>query len=433
MARYRSQRHLIVRLIAGMSILLLPLIVAACSGRTDAAVRFDGTMRDSAGVVLVENHGTPMWREGDVWTFTRRLRIGVADGDSTCMFGRLTGNVTLSDGRVVVGDAQYHNVRFFSPEGVHLSTQGREGAGPGEYGGFIDLLLGPGDTILAVDRRNRRANVVSPDGKWLGSFPTAPSKGYWIASWDDDETTSQIVSLMRPIRGEVAPEDNRFQLLIRRDFQGAFLDTLAWLPTTAFVTGEGDAQLVHLYRGESHYDLCDGMIVTGHSDEFRLVWQRPDGTVERIVKLDREPLAFTEEDQATLHRRIDAMAQETGVTREEAAEFKSRFRYESTYPAYRQLLCGPAGTLLVQRIRPLRELSEEELPSSWLWRVPLGADEWDVFDREGRYLGVAPLPIPPHRHAFTRDPSGAWLMSGLERGEFDVPYAGVWQIEGIKQ
>ncbi len=109
-------------------------------------------------------------------------------------------------------------------------------------------------------------------------------------------------------------------------------------------------------------------------------------------------------------------------------DLKSRIRFESTYPAYRRFVGGPAGTLLIQRIRPLRELSEREIE---IGSRPPGADEWDVFDREGRYLGSAPLPVPPHRHAFTRDSTGAWLMSGLELGELDVPYAAVWRIEGL--
>jgi hypothetical protein len=330
----------------------------------------------------------------------------------------------------VIGDALYHNVRFFSPEGVYLSTLGREGAGPGEYGGFIDLLLGRGDTILAVDTRNSRANVISPDGKWLGSFPSRPGDGFFVHDWDDDETTGQIVSAMRPLRAEAAPGDTRFNLLIRRDLQGAFLDTLARLPTNDFTTGEGGATISHFYRGEPDFDLCYGMLVTGHSDEYRLTWQRPDGTVERIATLDREPLALTDEDQATFLRSFDLMAQEAQMSYARVAERKSRIWFESTYPAYRRFVCGPAGTLLVQRIRPLRELSVGEIELNSL--AP-GADEWDVFDREGRYLGAAPLPIPPHRHAFTRDSTGAWLMFGLERGEFDVPHAAVWRIEGIGQ
>jgi hypothetical protein len=431
MARLRSHRHLAARLIVGLLILLLPLVVAACSGRTDAAVRWDGTMRDSAGIEVVENYGTPMWRAGDAWTFTQRLRIGVTEGDPNYMFGALTGLVVLSDGRVVTGDAQYHNVRFFSPEGVHLSTLGRAGSGPGEFSGFINLLLGPGDTILAIDRRNAQASRISPEGEWLGGFSTLPAGGYLIRSWDDDETTRQIVSLLRPLLDQVAPEDAGFDLVVERDLHGAFLDTLARIPTVQLVTGEGDNRLLHFYRGGPDYDLCDGMIVTGHSDEYRLVWQTLDGIVERIVTLNRDPLEFTDDDRETFLRRVDAVFQRTQVPLERAAEIKSRMRFESTYPAYSRFVCGPAGTLMVQRVRLLREVDETQLDDIELNERAPGADEWDVFDRQGRYLGVAPLPGPPHRHAFTQDTSGAWLMSTLERGELDVPYAAVWQIEGM--
>jgi hypothetical protein len=432
MPELQSHRPLVVRLIVGLSVLLFPLIVTACSGRTDAAVRWDGTMRDSAGIQVVQNHGTPMWREGDAWTFTQRLRIGVVEGDSNYMFGALTGLVVLSDGRVVAGDARYHNVRFFSPEGVHLSTLGREGSGPGEFSGFINLMLGPGDTILAIDGRNAQASRISPDGEWLGSFSTVPANGYWIVSWDDDETTREIVSLLRPVLDQVGPADAGFDLIVKRDLHGAFLDTLARVPTQRFFTGEGDNRLMHFYRGGPDHDLCDGRIVIGHSDEYRLVWQSLDGTVERVVTLDRERLEFTGEDEAALLRGFDAFAQQNQMPLERAAEIKSRMRFEKMYPAYSRFVCGPAGTLLVRRIRPVRELDEAQLLAN-LGTDPPGADEWDVFDREGRYLGVAPLPGPPHRHAFTQEASGAWLMSTLERDELDVPYAAVFRIEGIRQ
>ncbi len=414
-------------LVAALVWAMLPLFATGCA---DRAVTWDGTMRDSAGVMIVENRGTPMWGEGDAWRFTKVLRIGVADGDSAYMFGSLTGLVILSDGRIVIGDTQYHNVRFFSPEGVHLSTVGREGAGPGEFRGIIKLLLGPGDTIIAVDERTR-ANVISPDGTWLSSYPTIPSGGFWIRSWDDDETTRQIVSLLRPLTvvPGAAPKDTRFDFLILRDFHGAFLDTLARLPTTELVTGEGNARLFHLYRGAPDYDLCDGLVVTGHSDEYRLTWQRYDGTVLRVATLDREPLALTDEGQTIWLQRLDAVDQQLQIPQERSAEMKSRIRFESTYPAYRRFVCGPAGTLLVQRIRPLRELTEAQVENLDLSDQPPGADEWDVFNREGRYLGVAPLPVPPHRQAFTRDSTGAWLMLEVERGEFDVLYAAVWRIE----
>jgi hypothetical protein len=61
---------------------------------------------------------------------------------------------------------------------------------------------------------------------------------------------------------------------------------------------------------------------------------------------------------------------------------------------------------------------------------PIGG-VWDAFDKEGRYLGVAPLPAEPHRHAFTKLPSGDWLMMGIEQDDMDVQYVGIWKVEGI--
>jgi hypothetical protein len=77
-------------------------------------------------------------------------------------------------------------------------------------------------------------------------------------------------------------------------------------------------------------------------------------------------------------------------------------------------------------------MSEDELRRQGNSQRSPGSEVWDVFDREGRYLGVAPLPVPPHRHAFTQDTSGTWVMSGLERGELDVPYAAVWEMDRVR-
>ena len=33
---------------------------------------------------------------------------------------------------------------------------------------------------------------------------------------------------------------------------------------------------------------------------------------------------------------------------------------ENTYPAYRRFVCGPMATALVQHVRPLRDLTENE-------------------------------------------------------------------------
>ena len=219
-------------LLVGATSVLFPLVLQGCAERRGASARWNGTKRDSAGVAIIENRDTPLWGPGDAWTFTKVLRIGVADGDPAYMFGGVTGLVRLTDGRVVIGDGQNHTVRFFSPEGVLLATVGKGGAGPGEFSGFINLLLGPGDTILAVDYRNARGNIISPDGESVRSFPALPTGGFWTYDWDDDETTRTIVSFQRPLQGDAAPADARYDLVMRRDLTGAL-----------------SFRIIHFYRG----------------------------------------------------------------------------------------------------------------------------------------------------------------------------------------
>jgi len=388
---------------------------------------WQGTIRDSADVTIVENRDVPLWDAGDEWIFTKLVRIGEMEGDPRYQFGRVTGGVVLSDGRIIIADALSHNLRFFSPQGEHLFTTGREGSGPGEFAGVVNLYLGPGDTILAVDRQSQQASRIGPDGTWFGSFSTAPQDGFWPGRWEDDGTSGEIVSMLRPLRGEAAPADARFALVVRRDLHGAFLDTLARLPARQSTTVSGEDWLRHYYRGGSHYDLCAGMLVTGHSDEFRFVWRRPDGSVERIATLDREKMPLTAEDQRLFFRSMEADFAEVGRSTGEAAAIKSRVRFEDTYPAWRLFVCGPAGSILVQRNLTISETFPDVITSS---DDPHGG-RWDAFDREGRYLGLATLPAEPHRHAFVQLASGDWVMMGIEKNEMDVQFIGIWKVEGV--
>lgn len=79
-----------------------------------------------------------------------------------------TGALRLSDGTVVVADAQSRQVRNFSANGEHLRTVGGEGEGPGEFRSLIGLHRAVGDTVVAWDRTQRRATRIAPDGSVAG-------------------------------------------------------------------------------------------------------------------------------------------------------------------------------------------------------------------------------------------------------------------------
>ena len=130
----------------------------ACTVEVETATEWDGDLRDSAGIVIVENHGEPIWREEERWTLREILRIGAVTGEPAYQFGDISGLGVLSDGRLVVADALAQNLKFFAPDGAHITTVGEPGSGPGEYGNWLHVMVGPGDTVVVWDWTNMRAN-----------------------------------------------------------------------------------------------------------------------------------------------------------------------------------------------------------------------------------------------------------------------------------
>ena len=413
--------------------LMLCLICCERGQGGEDTILWDGTVRDSAGVTIVENHGAPMWGEDDAWAFTPVLSIGLSDDDPRYQFGSISSVAWLSDGTIAVADQMAHNVRFFSGDGTLLASVGREGSGPEEFRELYDLLVGPSDTVVALDGGPGRASRITSDGKWHGSFSIASQEGFMGWYWAEDVATGHLATLLEPMYGQLAPADGRFGFVVLRDIQGRSLDTIARVPAQAALTvGSGGAMLMHHYRGRGEFALCDGNAVVGHTDDLVFRWHRVDGTVIRIVTLERASTPITEVDQRVIFNAVDRIARERGISPAEAARAKASMRFEEHYPAWRKMVCGPAGTLLVQRPRPLRDLSEEEVTqlSPGGGDLP-GGDSWDVFEATGRYLGVVPLPAEPARHAFRQDAAGNWLMIGKTQDDFGVPYVGVWRMDGF--
>lgn len=82
-----------------------------------------------------------------------------------CMVGQ------LSDGRwVFSGAVGGGHLLVYEPTGQFLSSIGREGRGPGEFGGNLELAVSSGDTIHVIDHSNGRVVSVLPSGEPVGSF-----------------------------------------------------------------------------------------------------------------------------------------------------------------------------------------------------------------------------------------------------------------------
>ena len=128
-------------------------------GGASAGDDFPGvTVRDSAGIEIVENH-VPEWPAEQFWTLDPEPEIVLGGdeslepeaGDSTHLIWQVTGVARLADGRVAVLSEGNRTILLFEPSGRFSKSIGRGGRGPGEFSAPQHLQYLPPDTLAVWD------------------------------------------------------------------------------------------------------------------------------------------------------------------------------------------------------------------------------------------------------------------------------------------
>ncbi|MEX2610604.1 MAG: 6-bladed beta-propeller [Gemmatimonadota bacterium] len=147
----------------GSIILTLVAAGAACGG--EAAQEGHWSVRDSAGVTIIETADLARLDTLAVVPATDAVRIGLADGDAPYLFTGIAGLTRLADGRIVVADARTEEIRFFDAAGTFLTKAGGGGSGPGEFREIVLLRRFAGDSLLVVDQLGRRITILDSSGQ----------------------------------------------------------------------------------------------------------------------------------------------------------------------------------------------------------------------------------------------------------------------------
>ena len=132
-----------------------------------------------------------------------------------------------------------------------------------------------------------------------------------------------------------------------------------------------------------------------------------------------EPLRIDGGEQAACMDLLDKVWDKwENMSPERRSIVKSTIHFEDHYPAYRRFRHGPSGTLWIQQIRLTSDLTAEEVEAErGVFPWPYGANSWDVFDAEGRYLGVVGIPGELGLPLFYGD-----RLYGIWRDEMDVQH-----------
>lgn len=403
-------------------LLMLGALAAACGDRPDSRAGFAGTVRDSAGVQIVENTSTGTWGQDGGWATEQILSIGEAAGDPEYQFGQVVGVDALSDGRILVMDGQAQRLQVYGPDGTYRRTIGGPGSGPGEFSpGVNGVFVGRGDTILVTDMGNQRVVLVPPDGEPT-SFPMRMEDG--IPFRFELSGAGELVVQRRSMGfGDAAADASPNDLIATLTYDGAVTDTLLTPKRGGTFEMSDQGPRFRFFSPEPRWTMLGGgQLAYASNDAYRVSVFGEDGAVRRIITFPHEPRAVTERDQEAVRQLMRRQMEESGAPPQMVDQMLGAVSFAESWPAFTQLRGGPGGTLWVQRVRYLDQLTDEER-ETWNPQLDQGSPEWDVFEQDGRYGGVVTLPT-----RFTPMTIRDDRIYGVYRDDFDVQHVRVLDL-----
>jgi hypothetical protein len=349
---------------------------------------------------------------GDKVRLVEELRIGTREGDGPDAFGFINGFALFPDGVLAVFDETIPALRLFTPDGKHLRTLGRDGAGPGEYRNqTLGLAVDRDGVLLMYDPRNARINRWKRDGTVLPSWLVASASRLYTDQAAMQVDTSGTTYLK--VLTEAMESGKEWKIgLLRLGPNGVIRDTLTRPP----MEGEVDPARGSFSPQKYWYVARAGEVVTGFSGVYGIgVAPSGRGAVRIERSVPRVTLAAAE--RANYQAVSDARSRDPMARSSAPAS-----PVPAVKPYYRQLQSDLDGRIWVR----LHTKGEEfEPPASaprpaapavppirWRERVI-----WDVFERNGTYLGQLEL---PRRTQFSEAKGD--LVWAIQRGADDEEY-----------
>lgn len=387
-------------------LLCLALAGAACGEAAPESART--AVRDSAGLTVVESRTADVPR---VQVTGHPLVAAGSLDDADALFD-VTAVGRLADGGWALANAGTREVLIYGPGGERLRSQGGQGEGPGEFTSLSSLVVLPGDSLLAFDRRQGRATVFSPTGQVAR-----------IQSLADDEAVRA---------GTVVGRLDGGWLLVdgASRFGGDLPDAGLVRPpeTYALVSPGGDEiRTLGTFPGSEEYlEVGDGfisirsvpftksaavagsgdVIVAGVTERAELtVWNSRGDTVA-LWRLDHEPPPVTDADwDQAVEARLDRLDDDSAAAR--ARRFWADAPRPERHPAWSALHLGADGRVWLRRFDP----PGGEATNRW-WRL----------EADGALRDVVALP-----ERFVLRWSRGDTVAGIRRDELDVEYFEVYE------
>lgn len=366
----------------------------------------DGGARDAGfavdtldGVITATNHGGGVWGADAGWRLRTPVRIGDDPlAEDPYAFGSITGLTVAPGGRIFVADGQAREVRAFSPDGTFLFRFGRSGEGPGEFGALDALARDPEGRIVARDPRLFRITRFTEEGAYVSDVRLQRpflqfSNGLGLHITEDGTIYDRVtVSLGVESADSLA--------LATYAATGEPLDLIVTTVSprrTAEVTVDGVPYMGMPIPFSPQASVTvgpDGVIARALGEAYSFDLLQRSGAVVRTIRRDLPPVPITtwERDSSLT------------VMRERVVELTDNgqledFEFPSVKAAITLLMADAAGNWWV---------SADPAP-----HAPADTMLFDVFERDGRFLGQVAVPFRPIE-------IGADYIAGVATDELDV-------------
>jgi hypothetical protein len=375
---------------------------------------WNGSIRDSAGVSLVENPAEESWTDASRWRLEETLRIGSLDSDSTYQFGDIGGIGIGPAGSIIVLDNQADRpLRVFDAEGMYVVGSGGRGSGPGEFQGSAGPVFVAGDSLVVIpDGGNGRVNLFDTDGRFLRSISVSLSE--MTNRWGATSKGIPVLQLGLSMMPGMEETDDLVDVLLAIGSDGTYRDTLLVFPSGRQMYFQGGSPELTFFAPEPFWVIGhDDVVWMGINDRY-VIGSYENGALTRLISRAHVPVSVSERDrEIVLAAWIGIFSQR--IPNAEAM-LSQLAQFYDVFPAYQQFMVNSDGTLWVQQILIPSTLTEQEaaeVDPTMGW----GSRNWDVFDRVGRYLGAIELP-----HRFTLISLRGDHAYGVWKDELDVQY-----------